>query len=73
MNHDEIREEVARRLARLGSDAERKCSYCVPGYRHRLDNCVLCGWGPAPGSIRDYGLEPMLCAELTAAFKDQVQ
>ena len=27
-----------------------KCHHCAEGYRHPVGNCVLCGWGPAPGA-----------------------
>ncbi len=35
-----------------------KCIHCEEGYRYPAGNCVVCGWGPAPGAINFDG-EPM--------------
>lgn len=35
-----------------------KCFYCDEGWRHPADNCVICGWGPAPAAVNFWG-EPM--------------
>lgn len=34
------------------------CRHCDAGYRHVVGNCVVCGYGPAPGSVNFHG-EPM--------------
>lgn len=35
-----------------------KCRHCPDGYRSVIGNCVICGWGPAPGAINFWG-EPL--------------
>jgi hypothetical protein len=72
MKRETIRAEVFRRLSDIEGEEKLKCTYCVPGYRHPVGNCVLCGWGPSPSSIRDAGLMPIPIVDLASAFRERL-
>jgi hypothetical protein len=44
-----------------------KCRHCPEGYRLWVGNCVICGWGPAPGAIDPL---PKTKREKAAALKE---
>lgn len=46
-----LRVEIDKRLNYFVTKEYQECSHCALGKRHFIGNCILCGWGPAPGSI----------------------
>lgn len=62
--------EVDARLKRYGNteNMQVKCRYCVPGYRHSVGNCFICGWGPSPCSIEFMGLKSIPMERLNAEY-----
>lgn len=44
-----------------------KCRYCEHGWRHFVGNCVLCGWGPAPGALSRNPKDELEYAEALAS------
>jgi hypothetical protein len=39
------------KMPSFSMDGAIKCRHCDEGFRHPVGNCVLCGYGPAPGAV----------------------
>jgi hypothetical protein len=75
LSDEELRIEIEARRYRvmrecgLGGYEPVACNHCVPGLRHPIGNCYVCGWGPAPAHISWYGLKPLPIHEVNATSK----
>ena len=76
---DELRSEINRRNAIVRENCARnncepcKCSACIPGIMNPMDNCYVCGSGPAPGAISWYpGFKELPIHEVNAAWRERM-
>ena len=76
---NELRIEIDRRIAMVRKQCAndgmepRECGHCIPGIRHPVGNCYVCGCGPAPGAISWYpGLKELPVDEVNAACRERM-
>ena len=51
LTKEQLKSEIDKRLNYFVTSEYQECRHCALGKRHLVGNCILCGWGPAPGSI----------------------
>ena len=67
------RNAMVREMCANDDSKPRECSHCIPGIRHPMDNCYVCGGGPAPGAISWFpGLKELPVDEVNAACRERM-